>query len=118
MKKIVLIDDDSAVRFLLPLQLNELGYEVESFEELAPFIADGLTSNRLANTILLLDVNLPNLNGDVFLRENHEELSKIENLSIILFGDQQSSSEFESSGLMIRIVPKHDVIAFLKSNQF
>lgn len=115
MKKIYLIDDDAAVRFLLKLQLNELGYEVFVFEEIAPFYEQIVRTNKLSNSILLLDVNLPNLRGDQFVVNHLKDFEKVEGLSIVLFGEKNNNNiQIETTDLDLEVFSKNDVVDYLK----
>lgn len=78
--KILVIDDDQAVREVVNLLLSSEGYEViESIDGL-----DGLTKARSQKPdLILLDIIMPRMNGYIFLSKLSED-DTIKKIPIIL----------------------------------
>ncbi len=77
MPKILIVEDDEKLRNELEIFLNNNGYNVESLKRFDNTIQDILTNNP---DLMLLDINLPNINGEFICKE----IRKQSNLPIII----------------------------------
>lgn len=70
MKKILIIEDEEIIRNELKTLLENSGYEVvvlENFNNIKEYVKNTKTD------LLLLDINLPNANGEMLLKEIRKE---------------------------------------------
>lgn len=77
MKKILIVEDEVKLRLELKTLLNNNGYEVSMIESFND------TINSIMNTecdLVLLDINLPNVNGEYILKE----IRKDSNIPVII----------------------------------
>ena len=70
MKKILIVEDEEVIRNELKILLENSGYQV--------FVLDKFnnTKNDIMNIkcdLILLDINLPNINGELILKEVRKE---------------------------------------------
>jgi len=116
---VFLIDDDETVQFLLTVQLNDRGHGVEAFDNVAAFEEVLIDSpNFLINQVLLVDINLPFEDGDVFVKRVEDDLLKIEGLRIVfLTENSESIRQFQKLGNKISYVSKTDIMNWVKKNE-
>ncbi len=77
MSKILIIEDDIKLRKELKIFLEKNGYEVIYIEEFCDPVKESLEVNA---DLILLDINLPNIDGEYILRE----IRKLSNVPIIM----------------------------------
>lgn len=77
MSKILIIEDDEKLRKELEIFLNKNGYEATSLENFENPVKDAIEIN---SDLILLDINLPNIDGEYILKE----IRKISNVPIIM----------------------------------
>mgnify|MGYP001625151530 FL=1 len=77
MSKILIIEDDEKLRKELEIFLNKNGYEATSLENFENPVKDAIEIN---SDLILLDINLPNIDGEYILRE----IRKVSNVPIIM----------------------------------
>lgn len=90
MKKIMIIDDDKALQEMYKLNFEMAGYEV--FQEM-----DGLEGIShvvdVQPTVVLLDINMPNMDGFAFLKALKDNTSI--NVPIIVFSDRSDKGTYD-----------------------
>ena len=77
MSKILIIEDDEKLRKELEIFLNKNGYEATSLENFENPVKDVIEINP---DLILLDINLPNIDGEYILKE----IRKVSNVPIIM----------------------------------
>lgn len=77
MKKILIVEDEVKLRMELKTFLNNNGYEVLTLDNFDDIIND---IKKIDCDLVLLDINLPNINGEYVLKEIRKE----NNISIIM----------------------------------
>lgn len=77
MSKILIIEDDEKLRKELEIFLNKNGYEATSLENFENPVKDAIEIN---SDLILLDINLPNIDGEYILKE----IRKVSNVPIIM----------------------------------
>ena len=77
MSKILIIEDDEKLRKELEIFLNKNGYEATSLENFENSVKDAIEIN---SDLILLDINLPNIDGEYILKE----IRKVSNVPIIM----------------------------------
>ena len=77
MKNILIVEDEVKLRLELKTFLNNNGYNVSIINNFDNTVRDILNSNA---DLVLLDINLPNLNGEYILKE----IRKVSNINIII----------------------------------
>ena len=70
MKKILIIEDEETIRNELKTLLENSGYEVLMLEK---FTNDKEDIKSMTLDLILLDINLPNINGEMLLKEIRKE---------------------------------------------
>ena len=70
MKKILIVEDEKVIRNELQTLLQNAGYEVMSLECFDNVKED---IKKLKVDLILLDINLPNINGEILLKEIRKE---------------------------------------------
>ncbi len=70
MKKILIVEDDSVIRQELTDLLTNAGYEAMALSDFSKTREDIL---RAGSDLILLDINIPGLNGEFLLREIRKE---------------------------------------------
>lgn len=83
MEKILIVEDDKKLREELKIFLDKRGYEASILNDFSNTINDILAINP---NLLLLDINLPNLDGQYICKE----LRKVSDLSIIIVTSRDS----------------------------
>ena len=97
-KKILLADDDAALRRLLEVVLNRAGYEVTSAE-------DGMDAMQKASATvfdaLVADAIMPNLSGYELCRifRNHPDWQRI---PLVLLSGLEAEKEFEADVHLVK----------------
>lgn len=76
-KNILIVEDEVKLRLELKTFLNNNGYNVSIINNFDNTVRDILNSNA---DLVLLDINLPNLNGEYILKE----IRKVSNINIII----------------------------------
>lgn len=66
MKRIVIVEDDASIRRELTELLNSAGYEAAPLDDFSCVKEDVIRENA---DLILLDINIPGLNGELLLRE-------------------------------------------------
>lgn len=77
MQKILIVEDDEKLRNELEIFLNNNGYQAESLQKFGSTIQDILNINP---DLVLLDINLPNADGEYVLKE----IRKVSNMPIMM----------------------------------
>lgn len=77
MSKILIIEDDEKLRKELEIFLNKNGYESTKLENFENPVKDAIEIN---SDLILLDINLPNIDGEYILKE----IRKVSNVPIIM----------------------------------
>ena len=86
--KCYLIEDDSATQFVISMKLRKLGFDTQVFGDVASFESTILTNpSDLSNSLLLIDINLPNEDGDQFAIRQKSVLETIEGLKMVFMQD-------------------------------
>ena len=70
MKKILIVEDEKIIRNELKTLLENSGYEVSAIENFNNTKEDIIKSKV---DLVLLDINLPNVNGEILLKEIRKE---------------------------------------------
>ena len=83
MSKILIIEDDEKLRKELEIFLNKNGYETDIQKEFTNTIKEALDAKP---DLILLDINLPNLDGQYILKE----IRKMSNVPIIMITSKES----------------------------
>lgn len=83
MPKILIVEDDKKLRKELEIFLGKNGYEIQSIENFENTISE--IQNQQMD-LILLDINLPNLDGEYILKE----LRKTKNVPIIMMTSRDS----------------------------
>lgn len=73
MAKILIIEDEDKLRQELKVYLNNNGYQTESIETFENTLEQ---MNRFSGDLILLDINLPNANGQFLCKEYRKNSSK------------------------------------------
>ena len=77
MSKILIIEDDEKLRKELEIFLNKNGYEASNISDFENPLKEALEKEA---DLILLDINLPNIDGEYILRE----IRKVSNVPIIM----------------------------------
>ena len=83
MSKILIIEDDEKLRKELEIFLNKNGYEATSLENFENPVKDAIEIN---SDLILLDINLPNIDGEYILKE----IRKVSNVPIIMISSKDN----------------------------
>ena len=70
MKKIVIVEDEESIREELKALLLNASYEVEVVEDFKDVLGGLL---KIDCDLILLDINIPNMNGEVLLKEYRKQ---------------------------------------------
>lgn len=70
MKKILIVEDDAAIRTELKALLSNDGYEAAAIEDFTDVLGQILKAEP---DMVLLDINIPKMNGEVLLKELRKE---------------------------------------------
>ena len=112
MKKILIVEDEKIIRYELKTLLENSGYEVSAIENFNNTKEDIIKSKV---DLVLLDINLPNVNGEILLKEIRKETnipvimvtSRIgevdEVLSISYGADDYNTKPYNPTILLLRI---------------
>lgn len=97
MKSIILIDDDPIIAFTLRQMIKIKGLEAEITHFVRPQMAlDHLVDNTpsLANSLILLDLNMPQLDGWQFLSALYKSLPNLD-VKTVMISSTVSPDEIE-----------------------
>lgn len=83
MFKILIVEDDDKLRNELQIFLNKNGYETVGLKEFTHTVEDALSAK---SDLILLDINLPNFDGQYILKE----IRKVSNVPIIMITSKDS----------------------------
>lgn len=83
MQKILIVEDDEKLRNELEIFLNKNGYEASSLKDFENTIKDILS---LKVDLILLDINLPNIDGEYILKE----IRKTSDIPVIIITSRDS----------------------------
>ena len=83
MQKILIVEDDEKLRNELEIFLNKNGYEANSIKKFENTIEDIIEEKA---DLILLDINLPNIDGEYILKE----IRKVSDIPIIIITSRDS----------------------------
>ena len=86
MKKILVVEDEAAIREELKSLLINASYEVETIEDFTNVLEQLL---KIDCDLILLDINIPNMNGEVLLKEYR----KVKETPIIMVTSRSSETD-------------------------
>ena len=72
MNKVLIIEDEIKLRNELKIFLENNGYEVSTIEDFANVLE---AISKIQTDIILMDINLPNINGEMLLKEIRKEIN-------------------------------------------
>ena len=101
--KILVMDDDEAVRFSLFSFLEDCGYEVLT-SDTAEDAMEKLKTEKI--DVVIVDLRLPGMDGDIFIETTH---AQYENLGYIIY---TGSTEFTVSEKIVNLPQVYDEIFF------
>jgi CheY-like chemotaxis protein len=105
-KKILLVDDDEAVRKLLGAHLTEKGFEVQT-------ASDGLIAleslRKSVPAVVVLDVIMPNMDGYGMLREMKKDPKLRAVPVVVLTAREMMRDVFVQEGIQDFIVKPYDL---------
>lgn len=111
---VYLVDDDETTRFLGQIQYSEITKEFHSFEN-AQLFEEYIQSKTELSGLIILDLNMPVMDGKTFLKRNTTYLNQFCNLKLILCSSETldkslnvSNPEFE-----ITCISKQDVLTYV-----
>ncbi len=95
MEKILIVDDEENARIGLKTLLSRDGYQVEA-------VGNGYEAldylNRQAVDLVITDINMPEMNGLVFLRELNRDHPSVDVIMITAYGGVESYLEAMNLG--------------------
>jgi FixJ family two-component response regulator len=94
---IYLIDDDKSVRRAFELFIKSAGMKFQSFESADDFIAERTPG---LNDILVLDLNLPGMNGIDLLKKLDHDKIHVPVIVVTAFDDPQSRAYCKKYGVL------------------
>jgi len=107
-KRTLVVDDNQEIRTLLQEVLEEEGYEVDTAND--GLIALGkLDSPRASYDILLLDLNMPRMDGLQLIRELHRRAYKRMPLIVVLSADREGISQATILGVRHALLKPFDL---------
>lgn len=86
MKKILVVEDEASIREELKSLLINASYEVETIEDFTNVLEQLL---KIDCDLILLDINIPNMNGEVLLKEYR----KVKETPIIMVTSRSSETD-------------------------
>ena len=86
MKKILVVEDEASIREELKSLLLNASYEVETIEDFTNVLEQLL---KIECDLILLDINIPNMNGEVLLKEYR----KVKETPIIMVTSRSSEAD-------------------------
>lgn len=86
MKKILIVEDEASIREELKSLLINASYEVETIEDFTNVLEQLL---KIDCDLILLDINIPNMNGEVLLKEYR----KVKETPIIMVTSRSSETD-------------------------
>lgn len=105
---IILIDDNTTTLFYNKDLINDLApkSKVHSFDDCIVFLADYKKNLFPINRtiLLLLDINMPKLNGYEVLEQLEEENEDITNINVIMVTSSNLKSDIEKSTRFINVI--------------
>ena len=114
MAKLLVVDDEPAIRLLLQAILAQEGHEVET-------AADGVEAlgavERELPDVVLLDLAMPNMDGWHFLEElrNRGLRSKVRVIIVSATSDAESMARSQAEGVNERIAKPFDATAIVRA---
>ena len=114
MAKLLVVDDEPAIRLLLQAILAQEGHEVET----AADGVEGLAAvEREMPDVVLLDLAMPNMDGWHFLEElrNKGLRSRVRVIIVSATADAESMARSEAEGVAERIAKPFDASAIVRS---
>ena len=114
MAKLLVVDDEPAIRLLLQAILAQEGHEVET-------AADGVEAlasvDREMPDVVLLDLAMPNMDGWHFLEElrNKGLRSRVRVIIVSATSDAESMARSQSEGVNERIAKPFDATAIVRA---
>jgi CheY-like chemotaxis protein len=92
--RIAIVDDDPDIRKTFSLVLSHLGYSVTIFESGTSFV-NALTKEKLSFDLVLMDYNMPGMNGIEASKMTHTHLPDVKIILITQTGFCTSESPFQ-----------------------
>lgn len=113
--RIYLIEDDIATQFLLKMQFGKHDVEFKIFGSTGAF-EERMSENLedLNNSFLLVDINLPNEDGDVFVERFLPKFALAHQLQIILLTEYEIRPSLLASAIKIQKCSKSDIVSFVQ----
>ena len=114
MAKLLVVDDEPAIRLLLQAILAQEGHEVET----AADGVEGLAAvEREMPDVVLLDLAMPNMDGWHFLEElrNKGLRSRVRVIIVSATSDAESMARSEAEGVAERVAKPFDAAAIVRS---
>lgn len=100
-KKILLVDDSSDIRTVLPMLLKANGFDVDTAENGHEGLEKLQSSDSVS--VVLLDLYMPDMDGREFLSEKHK-LDEAKDVPVFILSAMENAGEF--GGEVIGFIPK------------
>jgi CheY-like chemotaxis protein len=112
---ILVVDDDEDIRIMLAMALGTGGYSVET-------AADGIEALQLLSaglepSLVLLDMMMPRMDGETFLRAMREKPSIASIPVVLLSGDNstcKNAQDLHADGCIVKPVELDDLLGTVK----
>jgi DNA-binding NtrC family response regulator len=111
-KRILVIDDDQALRILLQELLEEEAYEVETAIDGVDALAQ-LGRQREGYNVIVLDLTMPRLNGLQVLQKIQQHHASLLRAIIALSGDEEALQQAVDRGISSAMKKPFDLEALL-----
>ena len=109
-RKILVVDDEDALRTVLSAELNSEGYEVGT-------AADGMEAvnelQKIKYDLILLDIKMPNMNGFEVLKVIKEKHSGTKVIMLTGFADLKNAIESKKLGAEDFVSKPYDLVDLL-----